>query len=213
MADNDVKMYDVNQGFGRDGGPYMDEVDRRQAEVNRARVEGREPDLDNPPPIAGTQLVDAATLVDQYNPASHPSMDSGAALAAAVDLAADDPDHPLQSVAAIPAEVATTQSSNQQLANEGASEYKSAGGETIGEYGTVTGEALGGENGEPVVSDNLGDNDAQPSDNEHPVSDSGSTVVTDSGTSGSETVTQVEAPAAVSAPGESFPDAPNTPTE
>lgn len=191
MASDDRKLYDVNKGFGRDGGPYMDEVDRRQAEVNRARVEGREPDLDNPPPIAGSQLVDAKTLVQQYNPASHPSMDSGSALAAAVDLAADDPDHPLTADAAVPAEVVETASSNQQLQNEGASEFKSAGGETIGEYGTV---------------DNSGEQLSEHDTSGTPDSDSGVSGVSDSGAGGSETA--VAEDNAVANDSEAFPDVP-----
>ena len=58
--------------FGRDGGPYADEVDARQREVNRARAEGREPDLDNPPPFVGNQIRTSRTVED--NVFSNPSM-------------------------------------------------------------------------------------------------------------------------------------------
>ncbi len=43
-------------------GVYLDDIQRREAEVIRARVENREPDLDNPPAICGTPLVPTATL-------------------------------------------------------------------------------------------------------------------------------------------------------
>lgn len=42
---------------GRDGGPYLDEVEARSAESRRAVVEDREPDYDNPPATAGIPLL------------------------------------------------------------------------------------------------------------------------------------------------------------
>lgn len=39
------------------GGVYLDQVQREKAEIARAKAEGREPDLDNPPAAAGTPLV------------------------------------------------------------------------------------------------------------------------------------------------------------
>lgn len=38
-------------------GIYLDDVDRVKAEVTRARIEGREPDLENPPSTVSTQVV------------------------------------------------------------------------------------------------------------------------------------------------------------
>ena len=38
-------------------GIYLDDVQRRDAEIVRARVEGREPDLENPPATQGTPLM------------------------------------------------------------------------------------------------------------------------------------------------------------
>lgn len=61
-----VKFYNAMDGVtGRDGGPYMDHDDARQAEINRARIEKREPDLDNPPATAGQVLLTEAQLVAQ----------------------------------------------------------------------------------------------------------------------------------------------------
>jgi len=69
----DTKFFIAQDGIsGRDGGPYLDQVEREQAEIQRAKVEGREPDLDNPGPNAGTVLVTERKLVD--NPHSNPSM-------------------------------------------------------------------------------------------------------------------------------------------
>lgn len=39
------------------GGPYLDDVMRQQAEITRAKIEGREPDLKNPPAMQSTPLV------------------------------------------------------------------------------------------------------------------------------------------------------------
>jgi hypothetical protein len=36
--------------------PYWDDVERERAEIQRAKIEGREPDLENPPPTQGTPL-------------------------------------------------------------------------------------------------------------------------------------------------------------
>lgn len=48
---------------GRDGGPYLDQVMAQQDEILRAKREGREPDLDNPPANAGIPLSTAAQLI------------------------------------------------------------------------------------------------------------------------------------------------------
>lgn len=53
-------LYNPNDNVtGRDGGPYLDEVEARNAEARRAVVEDREPDFDNPPATAGIPLVTA----------------------------------------------------------------------------------------------------------------------------------------------------------
>lgn len=74
MSEETVDLYNPHSGLtGRDGGPYLDEEERRLAEVRRAAIEGREPDLDTPPASAGTPLVTAGELVAMANPASVPS--------------------------------------------------------------------------------------------------------------------------------------------
>lgn len=63
-----VELYNVNDGpFGRDGGPYLDQVQERIAEQNRAFVEKREPDYENVPPSVGTQLVTPHQLIQGFN--------------------------------------------------------------------------------------------------------------------------------------------------
>lgn len=63
MKDKD--FYSIHDGKkGRSEGIYLDEVERRAAEVHRARLEDREPDLDNPPAVVGTPLVVKRQLVD-----------------------------------------------------------------------------------------------------------------------------------------------------
>lgn len=62
----DIKLYNVNDGLtGRDGGPYLDEVEAREAEIRRAQREGRKPDLDKPGPYAGTQLISEGQLLSR----------------------------------------------------------------------------------------------------------------------------------------------------
>ena len=99
MAD-DVKLYNIHQGLtGRDGGPYLDQIERIEAEKRRAVVEGREPaDLTKPdelPATAGTPLVTGAQLVFNANPASNPSMQSTDPVADAIGLAAAKDDYPV----------------------------------------------------------------------------------------------------------------------
>lgn len=76
-------LYNPHDGLtGRDGGPYLDQEERRLAEIRRAAIEGREPDFEKAPATAGTPLVTASELVAMANPASIPSQ-------AAYDPAAD----------------------------------------------------------------------------------------------------------------------------
>lgn len=73
MAELETRdLYDATAGlFPRDGGPYLDELEREEAEKRRARREGREPDLENPGPATGTQLVTYDRLSEGH--ASYPS--------------------------------------------------------------------------------------------------------------------------------------------
>lgn len=67
-----VKLYNANHGRApRTGGPYRDDIEMEQAEVYRAKAEGREPDLDNPGPSAGTMLVPASQLVERDTDKMH----------------------------------------------------------------------------------------------------------------------------------------------
>lgn len=71
--DENVLFLNAQDGVrGRNGGPYADEEDARVREIARARAEGREPDLDNPPPFVGNQVTTARFVED--NTYSNPSM-------------------------------------------------------------------------------------------------------------------------------------------
>lgn len=62
----DLGFYNPHDGVkGRDGGPYLDFVEREAAEKIRAQKEEREPVTDgSTPAVAGTPLVTAAQLID-----------------------------------------------------------------------------------------------------------------------------------------------------
>jgi hypothetical protein len=65
----DLTLHNPNDGlYGRTGGPYLDEVEAQAAEINRARVEGRKPDLANPGAYAGIPLQTKRQQIVGYNP-------------------------------------------------------------------------------------------------------------------------------------------------
>lgn len=98
----EVKLYNVNDGLtGRDGGPYLDQIEMHDAETRRAFIEDRDPDYKNLQPTAGVQLVSAATLVNNAGANNVPSQDGSGALAKMVDLAAENTDFPVVSVASV----------------------------------------------------------------------------------------------------------------
>lgn len=60
--------FNVHDGpNGRDGGPYLDQIEMREAEIRRAAAEGREPDFDNMIGTAGVPLVTADQLVKLHH--------------------------------------------------------------------------------------------------------------------------------------------------
>lgn len=77
MGDNKVAaLFNANDGLtGRDGGPYLDLEEAREAEKRRARVENREPDLDNPPASAGIVLLTGRQVVSNLGVNNLPSQD------------------------------------------------------------------------------------------------------------------------------------------
>lgn len=73
-----VNVYNLHAGLApRVGGPYLDIVQLEQAEIQRALIEGREPDFDNMAGSAGVPLVTAAQLVQAHTNASVDSVVSG----------------------------------------------------------------------------------------------------------------------------------------
>lgn len=76
----ETPLFNPNDGLtGRNGGPYLDEVQAREDEKRRALVEGREPDLDHPGPNAGIQLATAAQMLASLNVTNNPSMENARA--------------------------------------------------------------------------------------------------------------------------------------
>lgn len=110
--DNDgvikVGYYNAQDGQkGRDGGPYLDHIERQQAEIRRAYQEDREPDdLDGPlPPSVGTLLVTAALLQD--NPYSNPSMKDAPGLVNVIDDDTFDDDTLASPIQVLPVDLGT----------------------------------------------------------------------------------------------------------
>ncbi len=70
------QLFNPNDSItGRDGGPYLDEEEARKAEIRRAHVEGREPDLEKPPATAGIPLVTSSELLSTATINNIPSQD------------------------------------------------------------------------------------------------------------------------------------------
>lgn len=64
MSTETQPLFNPNDGLtGRDGGPYLDEVEMELAEEQRAVVEDREPDYENPLATAGVPLQTAGKQV------------------------------------------------------------------------------------------------------------------------------------------------------
>lgn len=93
---------------GRDGGPYLDFVEREQAEKVRANREDREPVFDgSTPATAGTPLTTAAQVVDN-SVMSNPSRASAPGLEVALtDETFDDTDFLADPVSVLPVSVGT----------------------------------------------------------------------------------------------------------
>ena len=103
MSEDTKNLYNPHAGVtGRDGGPYLDQEERRLAEIRRAAVEDREPDFDNAPAVAGTPLVTAGQLVNMANPTSNPSQFNADPYGLAVDTLAKDESFPVDAFAQRP---------------------------------------------------------------------------------------------------------------
>lgn len=100
-------LYNPNDRLtGRDGGPYLDQVQAREAEVIRAAKEDREPDFDKVPADAGIQLSTAAQLlkaVDVNQPSAFHTTESELERSFAASV--DDDNTLLQQYSEIPDEV------------------------------------------------------------------------------------------------------------
>ena len=98
MGDKVVALFNANDGLtGRDGGPYLDLEEAREAEIRRARVENRKPDLENPPASAGIVLLTGKQVVSNLGVNNLPSQDdSYTAEDKALRAVADDKDNNLR---------------------------------------------------------------------------------------------------------------------
>ena len=104
----DRGFYNIQDGQkGRDGGPYLDHVERQQAEIRRAQREDREPeDLNGPLPASvGTVQVVAALVPD--NPYSNPSMAAAPGLETAIDDSTYEADHLASPIQVLPVDLRT----------------------------------------------------------------------------------------------------------
>jgi hypothetical protein len=89
-------LYNALDGVaGRDGGPYLDQVEARKAEEVRARIEGRQPDYTNPPATAGQPLVTAEQLLRLQGTSNIPSQENNNVQAEALDKFAKDDIFPI----------------------------------------------------------------------------------------------------------------------
>lgn len=72
-----TKLFNPNEGlFGRQGGPFLDDVERKEAETVRAYREGREPNYENMQPSVGDQLrTEEQILQEQINGVNPPTLD------------------------------------------------------------------------------------------------------------------------------------------
>jgi hypothetical protein len=62
-------LFNANDGTaGRDGGPYLDQVEARHAEDARAIIEGRKPDYSTMAGTAGTVYLTAAQMFPDKTP-------------------------------------------------------------------------------------------------------------------------------------------------
>lgn len=78
----ETPVYNPNDGLvGRDGGPYLDEVQAEQDEIRRAKAEGRKPDLKNPGANAGIQLSTAGQMLATLTTQGAPSRENARTLA------------------------------------------------------------------------------------------------------------------------------------
>lgn len=156
----DVKFFNAQDGIrGRDGGPYADQEDARQREIARARAEGREPDLDNPPPFVGNQVVTSRFVED--NLYSNPSMFNAPGPAEAYEEAKSVKDSPhLVEVGSLPVDKRTSvpdseRKEQQKAINELAQDPANVA--TTGADSVAEGDNSAGDNsdraGQPTKSD------------------------------------------------------------
>lgn len=83
-SEADARRYEDRGDNDVSHGVYLDYELRRVAEEQRAKVEGREPNLENPPATVGTPLVQLGQLNPEHRPV-HAKHVAGARLAVVPD--------------------------------------------------------------------------------------------------------------------------------
>ena len=94
-----MDLYNVNDGLtGRDGCPYLDQIEQERAEIARAKVEGREPNLEAPGGCAGTVYVTGEQLLhtESLNNVPSQNLKAKAALELAVLALVEDESNPIK---------------------------------------------------------------------------------------------------------------------
>lgn len=86
-----VPLFNPNDGVtGRDGGPYLDNVEQHLAESRRAVAEKRDPDFEKLLATAGVPLVTGAQLVNQGQTTSLPSQAHNDVIGVLLEMHAED---------------------------------------------------------------------------------------------------------------------------
>jgi hypothetical protein len=117
----DTGFYNPHDGLkGRDGGPYLDYVEREQAEKIRANKEDREPVFDgSTPAVAGTPLVPASQVIDNSH-TSNPSRAGAPGLESALDdTVFDETDFLADPVTVLPVSTGTEAPSEDERTKDG----------------------------------------------------------------------------------------------
>lgn len=174
MADGDRALYNANDGLtGRGGGPYLDQEEQRLAEIRRAKIEGREPDFENPGASSGTVLVTADQLLANNGVNNLPSTDGGnlATAESAVKALADDDSNLLKAHAVLPADAVAAVEDESDLSMRAslATDGSVPVGENNGlptETDSPTSESA---NSEPAVSEPAATTESSPVSSEPPV--------------------------------------------
>lgn len=101
-------FYNIQDGQkGRDGGPYLDHIERQQAEIQRAYAEDREPEDLNGPLSASTGTMQVVAQLVPDNPYSNPSMLAAPGLETSLSDETYEADHLADPLGVYPVDLGT----------------------------------------------------------------------------------------------------------